>query len=50
MDAGDARIDIQAAVPVLRLRALLSLLYPTDMTPMAKRMFEQVIAETELAT
>lgn len=36
-------------VPVARLHALLRLLYPDEMTPTAKRMFEQVIAEHQLA-
>lgn len=37
------------AVPTERLRALIRLLYPEEMTPTAKRMIEQVIAEHELA-
>jgi hypothetical protein len=36
-------------VPVERLRALITLLYPEEMTPTAKRMIERVIEECELA-
>ncbi len=36
-------------VPVARLRALLRLLYPEEMTPTAKRLIEQVIEEHELS-
>ena len=36
-------------VPVERLRALIRLLYPEEMTPTAKRMIEKVIEECELS-
>lgn len=37
------------AVPVERLRALVRMLYPEEMTPTAKRVIEGVAAEYELA-
>lgn len=34
-------------VPTARIRALVRMLYPEEMTPMAKRMFDQVCDEYE---
>ena len=51
LDGGHAIVTGHGApaVPTERLRALLRLLYPEEMTPMAKRMIEKVIEEHELA-
>lgn len=34
-----------SSIPVSQLQALVNLLFPEEMTPVAKRMFENVIAE-----
>lgn len=49
LDGGKIIVTGCEGVPVPRLRALLRLLYPEEMTPVAKRMIEQVIEEHELS-
>ncbi len=50
LDGGKATVGgCDEGIPPARLRALLRLLYPEEMTPTAKRVIEQVIAEYELS-